>query len=650
MNLIIVESPTKAKTIGRFVGRDYKLEFSFGHIRDLPEKSLGVDTEKDFRPRYVVPAKAKKTVARLKAAAAKTDKVILATDEDREGEAISWHLAQALGLKNPQRIVFHEITKRAITEALEHPRPIDMNLVDSQQARRVLDRLVGYKLSPFLWQKVARGLSAGRVQSVTLRLIVDRENEIRDFKTEEYWTIVASLLKLKVKSEELKVIEANLIKIDDRVLEKFDIKTKEEAEKIAADLEKTQYSVLKIEKKETRRNPPPPFTTSTLQQEAVKRLGYPAKRTMMLAQKLYEQGLITYMRTDSVNLSQESVSACKEWLTEELGSEYASQAPRFFTAKSKLVQEAHEAIRPTDVSKQLTEPLYKLIWSRFVASQMPQAKIATTVVEILARGQKIYGLKTTGQQIVFDGYLKIWPQQISENELPPLTEKEELQLKGVRSEQHFTEPPPRYTEASLIKVLEEYGIGRPSTYAPTISVIQEREYVSKDGGKFYPTDMGETVNRVMIEHFPQIVDINFTAKMEDGLDDIAHGKEKWQELLRGFYTPFSQNLDQKYQEVSRQSLVTESTDEKCEKCGKPMAIKLGPYGKFLACTGYPECKNTKPLKTNNYQPKILGMKCPKCSNGEIVERRVSRGRARGKVFWGCSRYPGCDYATWEKPV
>ena len=649
MQLVIVESPTKAKTISKFLGSDYKVESSYGHIRDLPKSTLGIDVEKNFEPKYIVPVKAKKVVKQLKADAKKSDEVILATDEDREGEAIAWHLAQALELQNPKRIVFHEITESAIENALKNPRELNNNLIDAQQARRVLDRLVGYKLSPFLWKKVVRGLSAGRVQSVAVRLIVERENEIRSFKPEEYWTIVAELLKNDA------AIEFNLIQIDGKTLDKFDIKNKEQAEKISEELKKESFSIASIQRKEAVKNPPTPFITSTMQQEAARRLGYSAKKTMVIAQHLYENGHITYMRTDSVNLSKESVTAAKKWLTEEFGEKYALASPRIFKSKSKLAQEAHEAIRPTNVFQapekiELTDTgeqkLYKLIWQRFVASQMPPAKVAMTAVDTNA-GK--YGLRANGQQIVFDGYLKIWPQKFAEKELPNFQESEKLELKEVEPSQHFTEPPARYGEASLIKALEEHGIGRPSTYAPTLTVIQTRNYVKKEQGKFFPTEMGELVNKVLTEHFPRIVDIEFTAKMEEELDHIAHGKEKWQEVIGNFYGPFAKNLAEKYEEVSKKELMPEeTTDEKCEKCGKPMVIKYGRFGKFMACSGFPDCKSTKQLPKE--APKPIGMKCPKCLEGDIVERKVSRGRARGKIFWGCNRYPKCDYASWTNPL
>lgn len=636
MNLIIVESPTKSRTIGQFLGKEYKVESSYGHIRDLPKSKLGIDIENNFQPQYIIPVKVKKRVNELKKEAEKAEAVILATDEDREGEAIAWHLTQALGLnelktkssklKAIERIVFHEITEKAIEEALENPREIDMNLVASQQARRILDRLVGYKLSPFLWEKVAKRLSAGRVQSVALRLIAERENEIRNFKPEEYWTIIAFFLKLKKK------FEAQL---------KLDIKTETEAKKITDELKNCEFKVSRIEKKQIKRNPPSPFTTSTLQQEAAKRLHLSAKQTMFFGQGLYEKGFITYMRTDSLNLSQESLAAAKSWIENNLGKDYASQAPRVFKTKSRLAQEAHEAIRPTNPQlmtsdvinlKEGEKKIYDLIWRRFIASQLPQAIFDATRVEIAAGN---YLLIANGNILRFDGFLKIWAQKFQEKELPELKENEILKLKEIKPEQHFTEPAGRYNEATLIKTLEEYGIGRPSTYAPIISVIQERNYVQKNAERrFEPTAIGELVNNVLTEHFPKIVDIKFTAKMEEELDEIAQGQKKWPLVIKEFYEPFAENLEQKYQEVEKQKPIEEKTEEVCEKCGQPMVIKFGRFGRFLACSGFPDCKNAKPI--------TLGP-CPKCQTGKIVARKTKKGR----FFYGCSRYPECDFTAWK---
>ncbi|MBI4991812.1 MAG: type I DNA topoisomerase [Candidatus Harrisonbacteria bacterium] len=651
MKLIIVESPTKAKTIFKFIKGDYQIESSYGHIRDLPKSKLGIDVVHNFEPQYIIPMKAKKVVNGLKKAAAASEGVVLASDEDREGEAIAWHLIQALGLKDEkiERIVFHEITKSAIEEALKNPRKINVNLVDAQQGRRILDRLVGYKLSPFLWEKIARGLSAGRVQSAAVRLIVEREEEIKKFKPEEYWT-----LSIIFQKETGETFEASLHKINEKSVEKFDLKDESSVNTILNDLKQTLFQITNIERKETRKNPSPPFTTSTLQQSASKRLGFSAKKTMLMAQRLYEKGLITYMRTDSVNLSKESLIAAKDWLGKELGPEYAVQAPRTFTTKSRLAQEAHEAIRPTDirklpVTKNIKEPgekkLYELIWTRFVASQMPQALFDATQIDIRSGN---YLFRANGNILKFDGFLKIWGQKFEEKELPSLIQNETLSAKEFKPEQHFTEPLPRYNEASLIKALEEYGIGRPSTYAPIISVIQDRHYVEKQNGKFFPTEMGILVNKVLTENFPEIVDIGFTAKMEGELDEIAEGKKDWHEIIKTFYEPFAKNLETKYKDVSKEKLmISEKTDVQCDKCGKPMVVKFSRFGKFLACSGFPECRNTKQIKE---EPKKIGMHCPKCSEGEIVERKVSRGRVRGKIFWGCLRYPKCDYASWTNPL
>jgi len=688
MNLVIVESPTKAKTISKFLGGGYKIESSYGHVRDLPKSKLGVDIEKNFEPQYVVPVKSRKTVTTLKKLAAQSDKIILATDEDREGEAIAWHLTQALSLENSkfeirnsklppvERIVFHEITKRAIEEALKNPRGIDMHLVDAQQARRVLDRLVGYQLSPFLWKKIARGLSAGRVQSVALRLIVEREEEIRAFKPEEYWTISAVLRKAddynggnSGKPSTQKLIEATLSKINGEALDKLGIKNEKDAKRIAKDLESAAYRVIGVESKETKKYPLPPFTTSTLQQAASQRLRMSVKQTMLFAQRLYENGHITYMRTDSVNLSRESLEAAAKTIEKEFGEKYILPSPRVFKSKSRLAQEAHEAVRPTNplvtpekikLEETGEKKLYELIWRRFIASQMPEARFNSTAVEIEARNSKqiqnsksqtsnIYTLRSSGLIMKFDGFLKVWPQKFEEKELPAVAEGEDLAVEKINPIQHFTEPPARYNEASLIKKLEAEGIGRPSTYAPTISVIQARNYVEKnEQRRFQPTELGELVNKVLREHFPEIVDIGFTAKMEENLDKIAEGKEKWQKVIRDFYEPFAKHLGEKYEEVSKSDLVKEEkTDEVCEKCGKPMVIKTGRFGRFLACSGFPDCKNTKSLVKNVglKDENGLRMKCPKCGEGEIIRRRTRKGR----FFYGCTRYPACDYASWQKP-
>ena len=651
MKLVIVESPTKAKTIGQFLKGGYKVESSYGHIRDLPKSSLGIDVENKFEPKYVIPRKSQKRVTELKKEAAKAEKVILASDEDREGEAIAWHLVRALKLDEKdedkvERIAFHEITKPAIEAALEHPRKINESLVDAQQARRVLDRLVGYKLSPFLWKKIMGHLSAGRVQSAALKLVVDREEEVRRFKPEEYWTVTTTLFP-KGRSKEK--FPASLYKVDGKALPKTGIKA-EEAKKIAADLEKAELVAETIEKKEMRRNPLPPFTTSTLQQEASRRLRYSAKQTMRLAQSLYEKGLITYMRTDSLNLSPEATAAAKDWIGKKLGQEYASSAPRYFKAKSRLAQEAHEAIRPTapgleeaPTDDTREKKLYELIWRRFIASQLPPAVFYSKSAIISGGNKPRYELKANGTTMKFDGFLKIWPTKFEETELPEFNSGDEMELQEIKPEQHFTEPPARYNDASLIKALEEYGIGRPSTYAPTLSLLQERNYVTKNKDRrFEPTEIGELVNKTLSENFPEIVDINFTAKMEESLDEVAEGKADWRKIIGDFYADFAPKLEQKYAEVKELKPEVIETEEKCEKCGKPMVIKFGRFGKFLACSGFPECKNTKSLPNPKNETNIA---CPKCGQGQIVVKKTKKGR----IFYGCNRWPDCDFASWKKP-
>jgi DNA topoisomerase-1 len=658
MNLVIVESPTKAKTISRFLGRDFLVKSSYGHIRDLPKSELGVDIKNNFKPTYVIPEKSKKIISELKKDAQKAEVVILATDEDREGEAIAWHLTEALGLGNselPQvkRIVFHEITERALKEALQNPRGIDMNLVNAQQARRILDRLVGYELSPFLWRKVHAGLSAGRVQSAALRLIVERERERERFKPQEYWTITASLKKLDPKSKPEK-FEALLVEINRESIPQFGIKTKEEAEKIASKLKQATFEVEKIEKKETKRKPLPPFTTSTLQQAAWQFLRFSAKQTMRLAQELYENGYITYMRTDSTNLSAEALEAAKNFLKKEFGERYVLSIPRQFVTKSKLAQEAHEAIRPTNpnltpaaLKKDLAPrqlKLYDLIWRRFLASQMPEAELDQTLVDIAAKVKKdTYTLRASGQIIRFDGFLRIWRSKIEERELPQLEKGEGLELIEVIPLQHFTEPPPRYTDASLVKALEEYGIGRPSTYAPIIATLEMRNYVERDERKtLKPTGIGIIVTELLEKHFPTIVDYGFTALIENELDEIAKGQREWVPVVREVYLPFHENLLAKEKEVTRKEATERPSEEICDKCGRPMVTKYGRFGPFLACSGFPECKNVKKIPRET-----LGIKCPKCGKGEIVLRRT---KTKKRNFYGCSRWPECDFASWKKPA
>lgn len=716
MQLVIVESPTKAKTISRFLGKDYTVKSSYGHVRDLPKSKLGVEVEDNFTPTYVIPEKAKPKIKELKALAKKANNIILATDEDREGEAIAWHLVKALEIekanKKTTRIVFHEITKGAINEALKHPRDIDINLVDAQQARRVLDRLVGYKLSPFLWNKVARGLSAGRVQSVAVRLIAEREQEIGEFKPQEYWTIEGLFKKPESKNEEGQFI-AYVIKKDGKSITKLGIKNKEESDEILENLSQAKYFIEKIERREVKKNPLPPFTTSTLQQESARRLGFSAKQTMMIAQQLYEgietgqegsAGLITYMRTDSLNLSEESIRKAGEFINKEFGNNYAVSGGRRFKTKSKGAQEAHEAIRPAEPSQSPESierfldarqlKLYNLIWRRFIASQMKEALSDATSVDIKSQKELApsYTFRANGSILKFDGFLKVYQAKNEDLILPDLTQNESLELVKLDPSQHFTQPPPRYTEASLIKALEKNGIGRPSTYAPTMSVIQERNYVEKDEQKrFKATDIGLLVNDVLVKHFPEIVDIKFTANMEEGLDNIAIGKEKWIPLIKNFYKPFSENLAKKNKELDKKKLTEEASDEVCEKCSKPMIIKTGRFGKFLACTGYPDCRNTRPLDNGDSKDKDstkdnlsdekcelceapmqvkhgrygtflgctkypdckgikgieknTGVKCPECGQGDIVEKKSKRG----KIFFACNQYPKCKFALWQKP-
>ncbi|NQU83056.1 MAG: type I DNA topoisomerase, partial [Parcubacteria group bacterium] len=639
MQLVIVESPTKCKTIKKYLGKDYEVASSKGHIRDLPTSEIGVDVKNDFKPTYVIPDKAKLQVRELKKLAKGAVSIILATDEDREGEAIAFHIAHILKLDNPDRIVFHEITKSAIEKAIKNPRKLNQHLVDAQQARRILDRLVGYKLSPFLWKKVMRGLSAGRVQSVAVKLVCEKEAEIKAFKAEEYWNIEAILA-----TKEQKEFSAMLAKKDDKPITKLGIKTEKESENILKDLEGAEYKIIGVERKETKRNPSPPFKTSTLQQTSSSKLGYGAKRTMMIAQKLYEKGFITYHRTDSLSLSQESTNKAKIFIESTYGKQYFES--RDFKTKSKSAQEAHEAIRPaypekTPESLKLTPhefKLYTLIWSRFLASQMTPAIFDAVAVDVSANK---YTFRATGQTLKFDGFLKVYKTKFEENELPNLTEDEILTLKKLKPEQHFTQPPPRYSEATLIKALEKEGIGRPSTYAPTMGTIQARNYVEKnEQNKFQPTRIGGIVNDILVKHFPKIVNMEFTAKMEAELDAVAEGKDTFTETLRDFYTPFEKNLKSKEKSVEKIDL-TEKTDKICPECKAPVLLRLGRYGKFYACSKFPNCKHTE-----NLPKPTLGIKCPKCEKGEIVEKTTKKK----KVFYGCSTWPKCDFAAWDKPV
>jgi DNA topoisomerase-1 len=655
--LIIVESPTKARTISSFLGKNYEVVSSYGHIRDLPKSKIGIDIDNGFEPIYVIPPKAEPVIKDLKKHAKKAKQVILATDEDREGEAIAFHLAQILGLDSPQRIVFHEITKPAIEEALGRPRSINMDLVNAQQARRILDRLVGYELSPFLWRKIKYGLSAGRVQSVALRLIAERESQIEQFKPEEYWTISARLASAAGKKSP--EFTAELFKINGKALEKLGIPSQEHANEITKDLETAAYSVKDIQERQTRKNPGPPFTTSTLQQDSWNKLHYSSKQTMMLAQKLYEQGFITYMRTDSVNIAAPTLAKVRDYIQQSFGKGYIPEKPHFYKARSRLAQEAHEAIRPTDPFrtpdslKKTTDPkqhkVYDLIWKRFVASQTQPAIFNNQTVLIDANtNDKNYEFKAFGQRVVFDGFLAIWGIQDKANTpLPELQSNGKLKLLELLPEQHFTLPPPRFNDASLVKTLEELGIGRPSTYASIIATIIERGYVERNEGRaLQPTYLGKIVNELLLKHFEQIMDLQFTAKIEEDLDKIAGQSTPWQGIIKEFYGPFHKNLEQKEQEVTRKDATEKPSTEVCDKCGSPMVIKYGKYGPFLGCSKYPDCSNIKKLPG---QTNEIGIPCPECGKehgGKVIMRRT---KARKRLFYGCSRWPNCNFMSWKKP-
>jgi len=674
--LVIVESPAKARTLNKILGRNYSVKASLGHVRDLPRASLGVDIDNGFIPRYVVPVKKKKIVSEIKKAASKASSIYLATDPDREGEAISWHLVQAAKLDKDdipvQRVVFQEITKDAVQEAFQSPRSIDMNLVNAQQARRILDRLVGYKLSPLLWRKVQRGLSAGRVQSVAVRMIADREREIQNFIPQEYWIMEVELAPPEAKKASFK---ARLFALADGT--KLNIDNRDEAERVTADLEKAEYSVKAMVTKQVARQPASPFITSTLQQEAWQKLHFTAGRTMAIAQQLYEGlslgkegsvGLITYMRTDSTHVAASAISEAREFIGEKYGAKFLPLKPRSFARKAKWAQEAHEAVRPTKIYRQpeqlrpFLDPaqlkLYELIWKRMVASQMSAALYDTTNVEIEASnagGKKQpqgYLLKASSSIVKFPGFMVVYsPDWSGQDEdergessefigvsLPKLRIGDKLIYLGIFPEQCFTQPPPRYTEATLIKALEQKEIRRPSTYAPILSTIQERDYVNKAEGKFHPTELGITVNKILTEHFPKIVDPGFTARMEEQLDEIAQGKYEWIAALQEFYPPFQDMLDKAWINLEKVSL-TQMSEEICTNCGRPMVVKVGRFGKFLACSGYPECKTTMPYAVKT------GVSCPQCG-GELV-KRVSKKK---QVFYGCSNFPKCQFAVNRRPI
>lgn len=672
-NLVIVESPAKAKTVGKFLGSGYSVKASMGHVRDLPKSKLGVDTDNDFAPQYLIPRDKSKIVKELKGHVKNARTIYLATDPDREGEAIAWHLVAATNAedKEVRRIVFHEITRDAIERAVANSRSIDMHLVDAQQARRVLDRLVGYKISPILWRKVKRGLSAGRVQSAALRLVVDREREIERFVAVEYWSIEADLAKqsdTKKRRRKEDVFHAVLQSIDKK---KVGLKGGANAQKVVDDLEGADYVVGEVRQKEARRYPSPPFITSTLQQEASRKLNFTAKRTMVVAQQLYEGidigaeghvGLITYMRTDSTQVAAVAQREARELIATKYGAAYLPPKSPFYRTKAKGAQEAHEAIRPTSVFREpefvqrhLTPEqyrLYRLVWQRFVASQMAAAALENTTVDIRAgrpqTGKMPYLFRASGSVVRFPGFFAVYREgrddetedETEKGVLPPLAVDERVDRVKLWPEQHFTQPPPRYTEATLVKALEELGIGRPSTYAPTLATLQARYYVERVEKKLKPTELGVVVNDILVEHFPRIVDTGFTSQMEEELDEIASGERAWVPVISAFYTPFSETVQRADQVIEKVKVADQLTGEVCEKCGRPMALKMGRYGKFIACTGFPECRNAKPLL------KKLGIPCPKCKAGELVERKTKRRR----TFYSCSRYPECDFSVWNKPV
>lgn len=655
-DLVIVESPAKAKTIKKYLGGNYEVIASMGHVRDLPKTRLSVDIKKKFAPKYEIIKGKEKLVEELKELAEKSDKIYLATDPDREGEAISWHLAYILGLPldDNNRVEFNEITKNGVTNGMAHPRSINIDLVNAQQARRILDRLVGYKLSPFISQKIRRGLSAGRVQSVAVRIIVDREEEIRKFKPEEYWTIDAKF----IPKGSRKSFSASLYSDANG---KIKIENQEQAEKIEHDLADAEYMITKVKHGTRRKTPAPPFITSTLQQEASRKLGFQSRRTMKVAQELYEgvdiegmgaTGLITYMRTDSLRISDVAKEEAAQYILNRFGEKFLPAKPRVFKTKSNA-QDGHEAIRPSmpslspeDVKASLTSDqfkLYNLIWNRFMASQMSDCIQKTTQAEISA---KEYIFKASGYYVDFEGFTTLYveskdTEEEKSTQLPPLEKDMPVKCKELKKNQHFTQPPARYTEASLIKALEEYGIGRPSTYAATITTITSREYVKREAKTLYPTELGEVMTNLLKERFPKIVNYKFTAQMEENLDEVEHGQEEWVELLDEFYSDFDKTLKKAKEEMEgvKLQLKEDQTDIICDKCGRQMVVKVGRYGKFIACPGYPECKNVLKFVEKT------GVKCPKC-NGDVIVKHTKKKR----VFYGCSNYPECDFVSWNEPV
>lgn len=654
-SLVIVESPAKAKTIGKYLGSKFIVKASMGHIRDLPKSQIGVEVDNDFNPKYITIRGKGSVLKELKDASKKVKNVYLAADPDREGEAIAWHLAHYLELNEGDtcRVVFNEITKQAVKDAFKHPRKINMDLVNAQQARRILDRLVGYKISPLLWKKVKKGLSAGRVQSVAVKLIIDRDNEIDAFVPEEYWSITA---KLKQKGVAL---EAKYYSIRG---EKRELGKEADVNEVLAAMKGEPFTVQEVKEKERLRNPAPPFITSSLQQEAARKIGFRASKTMSVAQQLYEGvelgkegtvGLITYMRTDSTRISPVAQEEAKTYITEKYGPDYAPEQYRIYTRKNSNAQDAHEAIRPTSIYRdpETVKPflsrdqfrLYKLVWERFASSQMSSAVLDTMTVDLVA-GETVF--RASGSKIKFPGFMKVYVEgndDGAEEEhkfLPPLVAGDKVDTESVEPKQHFTQPPPRYSEARLVKTLEELGIGRPSTYAPTLETIQKRGYVAMEEKKFMPTELGELVIQLMEEFFPEILDAEFTANMEGNLDHVEDGNEDWVKVLANFYESFEKRLEVAEEEMKEIEIQDEVSDEICEKCGKHLVYKMGRFGKFLACSGFPDCRNTKPIV------KDIGVACPKCGEGKIIERRSKKGR----IFYGCDQYPGCDYVSWDKPT
>ncbi|AIE80497.1 DNA topoisomerase 1 [Bacillus anthracis] len=653
--LVIVESPSKAKTIEKYLGKKYKVVASMGHVRDLPKSQMGIEVKNNFTPKYITIRGKGPVLKDLKSAAKKAKKVYLAADPDREGEAIAWHLANTLNVdvESDCRVVFNEITKDAIKESFKHPRAINMDLVDAQQARRILDRLVGYNISPLLWKKVKKGLSAGRVQSVAVRLIIEREREIQSFEPEEFWTIKTEFVKGK------DTFEASFYGVDG---EKVQLTNETQVNEIIEQLKDNAFSVENVTRKERKRNPALPFTTSSLQQEAARKLNMRAKKTMMLAQQLYEGidlgkqgtvGLITYMRTDSTRISETAQTEARTYITEAFGTEYIGTEKKKETKKSNA-QDAHEAIRPTSVMRKPEElksflsrdqlRLYKLIWERFVASQMASAIMDTVTARLINNNVQF---RASGSVVKFPGFMKVYVEskddgaEEKDKMLPPLEVGETVFSKDLEPKQHFTQPPPRYTEARLVRTLEELGIGRPSTYVPTLETIQKRGYVGLDNKRFVPTELGEIVIELILEFFPEIINIEFTANMEQSLDEVEEGNANWVKIVDDFYVGFEPRLEKAEKEMREVEIKDEPAGEDCELCNHPMVFKMGKYGKFMACSNFPDCRNTKPIV------KEIGVTCPKCDKGQIIERRSNKKK---RLFYGCGTYPECDFVSWDKPI